>query len=488
MATAIPTSHHQSQDPDRHRWPESCKYLVPELVDTEYVRSLLVDDTAYLKWTDGHTPFQPINYVDFTDTGSPTHQTIEPGTDWRERLSMLGDTRQHSRVIFIDQKRKYHIGSTVSEIALTCESWLALLTQLEIPPAAVELLHDNNGGYARHISYCSANGPHPCRRRHGAQVCQPCAYHLWVKLGGWGKYDHFAYASHDFRTGQQFVLVLGTDGAASATQLARQFQGVSQVGIFTIMLSLTSLWSRQIEEYRWQFDFATLKVESETGYNSFQFEDVEPLDPRHFSLSKDMAMASHGILGTMTAATNMANIFSFLSGQLRSYNELGAEAQAQPQQIPQPLETQLSDAFSQCISRTNAQIAQMQGLRGRLDSQFRIVKALVAQRDSRTNIEIATAAKADTELMRCISFITMIFLPATFLATFFSMVFFNINFDESTHLVVSKSFWLYPLCTIPLTIILVLKYGLGKWLKMVFDTSGKLTSMGSREKLTTSPR
>ena len=280
-------------------------------------------------------------------------------------------------------------------------------------------------------------GRTPCRL--GTQSCEPCAYHTWVKLGSWGNYDHFAYGRHDFRTGQQFILVLGTDGAVSAGHLPRQFQRLSQVGIFTIMLALTSLWSRQIEEYRWQFDFATQKIESETGYSSFRFINVQPLDARQFSLSKDMAMVSHGIHGTMNAATNMANIFSFLSGQLRSYVNLSAKAQAR--QIPHQLGTHLSDAFSQCLNRTNAQFAQMQGLRGRIDSQFRIVKALIAQRDSRANIEIAAAAKADTELMRGIAFVTMIFLPATFMATFFSMVFFNINFEDGTHLVVSKWFW-----------------------------------------------
>lgn len=60
----------------------------------------------------------------------------------------------------------------------------------------------------------------------------------------------------------------------------------------------------------------------------------------------------------------------------------------------------------------------------RIDAQLAITKTLIARRDSKLNIEIAKAVKQD------IAAVTMILLPATFPATFFSMAFFHVGTDS----------------------------------------------------------
>ncbi|KAK8863010.1 hypothetical protein PGQ11_009245 [Apiospora arundinis] len=57
------------------------------------------------------------------------------------------------------------------------------------------------------------------------------------------------------------------------------------------------------------------------------------------------------------------------------------------------------------------------------------------RRDAKANIIIAHASKKDSSQMRYISFLGMVFLPGTFLATLFSMSFFNWIPDESPQVI-----------------------------------------------------
>ncbi|KAI5920131.1 hypothetical protein F4810DRAFT_449577 [Camillea tinctor] len=69
---------------------------------------------------------------------------------------------------------------------------------------------------------------------------------------------------------------------------------------------------------------------------------------------------------------------------------------------------------------------------------------------SSSNLDIAKAAKIDGERMRSIAFLTMIFLPATFVATFFSMTFFEWN-PAQGQAIVSPYIWIYIIGTVMLT-------------------------------------
>ncbi|KLU85099.1 hypothetical protein MAPG_04131 [Magnaporthiopsis poae ATCC 64411] len=70
--------------------------------------------------------------------------------------------------------------------------------------------------------------------------------------------------------------------------------------------------------------------------------------------------------------------------------------------------------------------------------------------NTRTNTEIAEKTKKDGEQMKSIAILTMVFLPATFLATFFSMSFFKWDVPEGD--VISRNIWVYFLITTCLTL------------------------------------
>jgi hypothetical protein len=60
--------------------------------------------------------------------------------------------------------------------------------------------------------------------------------------------------------------------------------------------------------------------------------------------------------------------------------------------------------------------------------------------------------------MQSIAVVTMIFLPGTFVATFFSMVFFHVGNETSVHFTVDGRIWYYPAIAPPLTVLFAIWY------------------------------
>jgi Mg2+ and Co2+ transporter CorA len=118
----------------------------------------------------------------------------------------------------------------------------------------------------------------------------------------------------------------------------------------------------------------------------------------------------------------------------------------------------LLEAIDLKISLGRHQYDQIVQLQARLSAQHDVTTTLMAQRDSQLTIDIAEATKRDSELMRGIAAVTMIFFPATFVATFFSMVFFHVGDEASVRLMVDRQIWMYPVVTVPLTIFIAAWY------------------------------
>ena len=97
-------------------------------------------------------------------------------------------------------------------------------------------------------------------------------------------------------------------------------------------------------------------------------------------------------------------------------------------------------------------------------------QAVQSARQAQSMAVIAYDTKRDSEVMKAVTIVTLIFLPATFVSvglilrlefttdpvflfqTIFSMGFFNIDKDE---IEVSNQGWIYLACTLPLTVFVV---------------------------------
>ncbi|KAI1081900.1 hypothetical protein F5B20DRAFT_533533 [Whalleya microplaca] len=75
-----------------------------------------------------------------------------------------------------------------------------------------------------------------------------------------------------------------------------------------------------------------------------------------------------------------------------------------------------------------------------------LVLARDNMRISNETVKISDLTMSDGKQMKSVALLTMVFLPATFVATLFSMTFFDLDYSYV---------WLYPVITIPLTIAVV---------------------------------
>jgi hypothetical protein len=73
---------------------------------------------------------------------------------------------------------------------------------------------------------------------------------------------------------------------------------------------------------------------------------------------------------------------------------------------------------------------------------------LVAQQDFEANLAIARDTKNDSSSMKTVATLTMVFLPASAVSSFFGMEFFNPGVGD---IVISPYLWIFPVVTIPLT-------------------------------------
>ncbi|KAF7511920.1 hypothetical protein GJ744_003153 [Endocarpon pusillum] len=179
------------------------------------------------------------------------------------------------------------------------------------------------------------------------------AYHIWFKLGTWGNVEHFLYARYDYHTRSSIILDAGTNGELHAGKLIERLQGVPNIHIFNVILALLGLW---------QLDYATQAIESKTGYSSLVSPTMEPLAPHQLTLTKDIALAADCIQGTITTATNLANLFQFAQDQWTQFITTLKNSPAPPIPIPSRDITALSNALLQFFSQVTAQLHQMRGL------------------------------------------------------------------------------------------------------------------------------
>src|ERR1700761_7306430 len=74
-------------------------------------------------------------------------------------------------------------------------------------------------------------------------------------------------------------------------------------------------------------------------------------------------------------------------------------------------------------------------------------------------IRLARASRSDSNTMKAITILTMVFLPATFVCSLFSMGFFDFGATDGElgqhGLRVAGQFWIYFAVTVPLTVVVL---------------------------------
>lgn len=116
----------------------------------------------------------------------------------------------------------------------------------------------------------------------------------------------------------------------------------------------------------------------------------------------------------------------------------------------------------------------------RIETAHRTIQSLLQQRNEALNLAMAKsshlmmqAALRDNATMKTIAVMTMVFLPSTAVASFFSMQMFNWSADDSGD-VVSRWLWVFFVVALPLTGIVV-----GLWWVWVKRSESRIERLGS---------
>lgn len=91
---------------------------------------------------------------------------------------------------------------------------------------------------------------------------------------------------------------------------------------------------------------------------------------------------------------------------------------------------------------------------------------LVSQDEARLSVELAKATKQDSQTMKVISALALLFLPPSYISGVFSTTFFQFGSDKGSW-EVSERFWVYWVTVIPVTVV-----GIGVWCRFVYGGRG----------------
>ncbi|KIX02237.1 uncharacterized protein Z518_08176 [Rhinocladiella mackenziei CBS 650.93] len=128
-------------------------------------------------------------------------------------------------------------------------------------------------------------------------------------------------------------------------------------------------------------------------------------------------------------------------------------------------EQSLKELLEHNIVQAKALADVVMNLQNRMELQLNVLYSFVAQHDNQLSAQLAALSGRDSTSMKILAFITAVFLPATVVATLFSMDMFDWQNATSKNVVsssdedngqthtVSPQFWIYWAVTIPLTIV-----------------------------------
>lgn len=394
-------------------------------------------DTEYL---DGDEVFP---YIDFTERGPTMGSVRLDGRGLSKIQEMSSLPCPGTRILFIPQWRLYSTSYSTIQLGMRETTWQKFLTVLKIPPNVVELLHENNGGSWQHVSQCSDN------REVHEEVAPghigPCAYHICFKSSQF----ELVYAQHDFHTQRTFILIMGVNLQWEIERLTSQFDGLASVHLFHILLAVLGTWLQKLEQSRWSLDFTVLQLEQNTGFGQL-FRNVLPLPTERLYVQRNDTAGAQGYIRSVARhSLCTGEFFVVLEEALPRFLAL---QNCQDHSLKQ----QILDALGQYQSQQRTQVVQAHDLSWRIDTQWSVLVALLAKHDSDVNISMAQDARTDSLLMRKMAGVSVVFLPATFLATFFSMMFFHV--DDAGGVSMSQKIWMYFASTSAMSLLLGLYF------------------------------
>lgn len=139
-----------------------------------------------------------------------------------------------------------------------------------------------------------------------------------------------------------------------------------------------------------------------------------------------------------------------LEGSMLTLETMADHLRSSRASSPRPLREAVIQALEHRRRTFHSTSMRLSSLDKRIQNIIGLSFNLVTQSDSRV-------MKADSRAMKVIAVLTLVFLPATAVASVFSMPFFNVDFDDgsSRDLQAAASFWIFWVVVLPLTALVV---------------------------------
>lgn len=399
----------ETEQVDLDEWPlTSCCYD-PLTMDAVHISKLLNQDTIYAE--NSSSWFLEYVYLD----GDQAHQQRTTIHDSHNDGVFSESVRQSPlTVIHVSQKRRQNEVIPTTVVSVTRPIWHAILEKYDVLPSFVELSYSKNGStFGFRLQNTRQDTLSIEKTSQSGDV-----FHMAYKLGTWPNAESAIYARHELGTGRTFVLLFGLISPEKMDRVMRLLQAKAGANGFHIVYSMLCESLDVVEKVRRQLEYRTRAHEAKTGFTTLDnIHDVEPVKPEQLEFKRDLtattlytdhiAGASKRVRLNLEAFVHHLDLFEDAS---RSFPMSKMEESAL---------RAICNACDMKIALANSQYDLTQGLKARLAAQVDVTKTLMAQRDTQLNIEIAKAAQRDSQLVRGIAAVTMIFLPATFMATFF---------------------------------------------------------------------
>lgn len=299
--------------------------------------------------------------------------------------------------------------------------------------------------------------------------------------------------SHNKRTKTTYVLChsLGNEDSFFENLQAHPERCLSPV---TFPAVLYRCHQRYIELHRENVDDALIRVErgSKLGGPGRLFVDHNL--PKESDDTADFATLAESLSFVQTEIAIVGNCARFsiecgkwLCSLLQNEHGMGSEAGG----------TQTRSAASEAVEQETRFVlrramtaqSQLQHLHERAQSQGTFLLNRMAHDEASATAAIAADSKRDSTAVKIIAILTMVFLPGTFVATFFSMDMFNWNANgdgsssgDQGSIQVSSYIWVYWVVTLPLTILVM-----GCWILWNRREEAKLARLRSHGRLRRAP-
>ncbi|KAL9584989.1 MAG: hypothetical protein Q9212_001786 [Teloschistes hypoglaucus] len=234
------------------------------------------------------------------------------------------------------------------------------------------------------------------------------------------------YVKYEFESEKTGCLILGNGLHGIGSTLQQTFVKPTRTSPLQTVLVIVSHIVGLMEPARHKMDVRVRELEAKTGMSAHIFDESQRAAATEYSgLLKDLHICE-GQLAFFERTTQFQAVWiEWLQAQHTVLNRLRFgtsdifEIPAQQKQA----EEMVASSLSLDASFSRERLEQVRTLRNRIRIQLSVVANFMTQNDGRTNIAIAEASrriafetKRDSDAMKTIAALTMVFLPATFVA------------------------------------------------------------------------